>query len=109
LKKPDPSKGKKYNWELKINNSNLSEDGRNNGNDNNKSLSRNAFSNSILNKSRPLTGDNKLRSSKSRSGDKKKPLEKNPDYLTEIRIKKKLMDTKANNTNPQLRPCMNFF
>jgi len=109
LKKPDPSKSKKFGWELKLNNSNLSEDSRNNANDNKKSISRNVFSSSILNKSRPLTGENKLRSSKSRSGEKRKPMEKNPDYLTEIRVKKTLMETKANNTNPQLRPGWFFY
>jgi len=103
LKKPDPSKPKKYKWDVKLNNSNLS-DNKNIGNNN--SLSRNAFSASLLNKSRPYTGENKLRQSKDRAKDVKdmmKPLNKNPDYLTELRNKKFNMEKNANNTNPDSR------
>jgi len=103
LKKPDPSKPKKYNWELKLNNSSLSERGNNLGAIEN-SVSKGIFSTSIIDKSRPFTGENKLKSSKSRSRDKKKPLEKNPDYLTEMRIKKTTLEKTASNTNPQLGP-----
>ena len=107
LKKPDPSHPKKYNWELKLNSSNISDGGRNN---NNISISRGILSSSILNKSRPYTGEeSNFKSSHSRSKDKKIPLEKNPDYLTEMRVKRHTMDRQANNTNPQLRPGKYFY
>lgn len=107
LKKPDPSNPKKYNWELKFNSSSLSDRGNNLGAYNN-SVSKGTFSTSILNKSRPFTGEDKLRLSKSRSREKKQPLEKNPDYLTEMRIKKTALEKTASNTNPQLRPSKLF-
>jgi len=107
LKKHDPSNPKKYNWELKLNSSSLSDRG-NILRANNNSISKGVFSTSILNKSRPFTREDKLRSSKSRSREKKKPLEKNPDYLTEMRIKKNTLEKTASNTNPQLGPSKLF-
>lgn len=108
LKKPDPNKPKKYNWELKLNNSSLSVDRANNLVGNNNSISKGIFSTSILNKSRPFTGENNMRSSMNRSREKKKPLEKNPDYLTEMRIKKTILEKTASYTNPQTGPSKNI-
>lgn len=91
LKKPDPNKPNKYKWKLKLDCSDDSGRGISKG----KSRSRSKSARSVDESRRKdlLNGDlieNNLKNriSKSRSGEKRKPLEKHPDYLTEMRIKK---------------------
>jgi len=105
LKKSDPENlKKKYKWDLKLNTSDLADEVKNSEVINNNSISKGVYSSSILNKSRTFTGENRLRSSKSRSREKKVPLEKNPDYLTEMRIKKMNDENDTTNANGQIRP-----
>jgi hypothetical protein len=80
----------------------------NNYNIHNKQLSR-IMSASQIRGSRPLTGDNSLNksgrsnSNNRKSIEKKVPMEKRPDYLMEIRAKKKEMELNAYNTNPNIK------
>ncbi len=102
LKKPDPNKPKKYNWELKLNISDdyTSDKGRDGKFEKKiRSLSSKVRGNSFEGKDINLSGDEDIinnlnrRVSKSRSVEKRKPLEKHPDYLTEMRVHKAQMDS----------------
>jgi hypothetical protein len=98
LMKPDPNKPKKFKWELKLNTSGDQLEKRKSRSKSAKSFSDSLRKNPIHN---DLLEDDfiekeiKQRLSKSRSGEKRKPMDKNPDYLTEMRIKKIHMNSSS--------------
>jgi len=115
LKKPDPNKPKKYNWELKLNisedyTSKRGRDGRDRIlNKKVRSLSSKLRGNSIDNQDLNLTSDGEFmdklnkRVSKSRSVEKRKPMEKNPDYLTEMRVQKARVEMNASDVSEKMK------
>jgi hypothetical protein len=101
LKKPDPNKPKKYKWKLKLNTSEDYTTGRGR-NKLNRSKSAKSFTRSLNNSNSQIKPTEyldeevmelKKKASRSRSAEKRKPMEKNPDYLTEMRIKKSNMNS----------------
>ena len=115
LKKPDPNKPKKYNWELKLNisedyTSKRGRDGKDRILDKKvRSLSSKLRGNSIDNRDINLTSDDEFlnqlnkRVSKSRSVEKKKPMEKHPDYLTEMRVQKARVEMNASHVSEKMK------
>ncbi len=99
LKKPDPNKPNKYKWKLKLNSSQESMRENSKGKSRSRSKSARPVSESRqkdLHNEELIEANMKKRISRSRSGEKRKPMEKLPDYLTEMRIKKTQMN--ASNT-----------
>jgi hypothetical protein len=94
LKKPDPNKPNKYTWKLKLNSSDDSVRGLSKNNRKSRSKSARSFSQSKINEVNDNYEDDNFETevrrklSKSRSQEKRKPLSKKPDYLTEMRNKK---------------------
>jgi colicin import membrane protein len=106
LKKPDPSKPKKYNWELKLNQSIEERSPRGSGSRSARSNSHRSLSkkknNDILDEEEIINNrELKKKIQRSKSAEKRKPLDKLPDYLTEIRIKK------INNEKPATGDALN--
>jgi hypothetical protein len=94
LKKPDPNKPNKYKWKLKLDCSEDSARALSKGKSRSRSKSARSVNESrrkdLLNED-IIENNLKKRISRSRSGEKRKPMEKLPDYLTEMRIKKTQM------------------
>lgn len=117
LKKPDPNKPKKYNWELKLN---ISDDLTNNNNKKDRKKYRSLSSklkgnsSSIDNKDLNMSGDEEMinnvnkRISKSRSVEKRKPMEKHPDYLTEMRVHKAQMNLNSSDVSEKAKESKKF-
>jgi len=119
LKKPDPNKPKKYKWDLKLNISDLTNDKVKEGKGDKKfrSLSSKLRGNSLRDNDKDInsSGDEEIlnnlnpRVSKSRSVEKRKPLEKHPDYLTEMRVHKAQMNTSNHSEKKESKININDF
>jgi hypothetical protein len=122
LKKADrKSLEQKYKWKLKLDTSLDNKMNKNNRSRSrqprlSRSRSAKSIANKILNDSNDIidedhvkTEEAKRKKSRSRSAEKRKPLEKLPDYLTEMRIRKSHMEKVANRSSSLEKLHSNLF
>ena len=115
MRKRDPTKPSKYKWKLKLD---ISMDRLENKNKSKSRVSPRLNYSSISSHIRNSLNDdlitdedkkNLLNKSRSKSAEKRKPLEKAPDYLTEMRIKKNIDLSNSTEKEKEKQSFINYF